>query len=362
MKRRVLVTGGGGFLGSELTKCMDPLNESEFFLLYRSEKSKEKLQQIFQDRKEDVKYIQGDVTNPLESIPTRIDEVWHLAASTEFQESKRREIEITNLIGTKNVVNAAQRKGAKIFYYMSTAYVCGKEQCTIPENSFINTCGWKNPYEESKYFGEKMVKCSGLPYVIIRPSIIIGDSKTGDSKGENRMFYGHVLALHRTALHQFGNKGKFKEYWLNNNGNGLRNVEFSLPGDGRTTKNVVTLDDVVNVCLAIRNQDENAIGKTYNVVNAREITMGESTEIISKALKIKGITFDSELNGSKAREKGVLQKVAMRYTTQFHHYYKIAEPNWKTDNVDSLGVERVSMTPDLFNFMMDSYIKKEIIG
>lgn len=127
------------------------------------------------------------------SFPSSFDEVWHIAASTAFDESRRAEIEEANLIGTRNVLNFVKKRDVGKFFYMSTAYIAGLEKGVIPEGRVSHNSGFKNPYEETKYVCDQRVQDSGLPFIVIRPSIIIGDSRTGNPMGEERMFYGYAL-------------------------------------------------------------------------------------------------------------------------------------------------------------------------
>ena len=58
-------------------------------------------------------------------------------------------------------------------------YICGTNPGIMSEDVMPERNGFKNIYEETKYDAEKMVRESGLPFTIFRPSVLIGDSKTG---------------------------------------------------------------------------------------------------------------------------------------------------------------------------------------
>ncbi len=373
MGKEVFVTGASGFVGKELVhRFLEEDGGNHYHLLVRSDTSERNLKRNFIDYLDRIDFVRGDITEPYLGISLKdrkrlgkkAQEVWHMAASTDFDESKRESIERTNILGTQNMLAlASEFEKLDRFFYMSTAYVCGKEKGEIPEGDYVNTVGYKNPYEESKHHCEQIVRNSwDLPYTIVRPSIIMGDSKTKDAKGENRMYYGYLLTLYASILNSFNGKDDFREYWENCDGElDFRRVSFRLPGSDSTTKNIVTLDDVVGVCEAIRKEDGGE-KKTYNVVNPLNRTMRDTTNSIERALKVKGIDFEPNLSKDNLDKKNKSEKRAFNFTKVYHPYFKFGEPDWRTDNTDALDVDRVEMTENLFFEMMDAYVKKEIIG
>ena len=369
MGKNIFITGASGYMGKALVKTMIEADSDRFYLLTRSARTEEVLKEEFKwIDPERITYVRGDITLPHLGIPRKtliqlsrtVEEAWHMAASTSFDESKKREIETTNITGTQNVLDFLglfDKLG--LMHYVSTAYVCGKDQGTIPEDRLDYTNGFKNPYEQTKCECEALVRDSGLPFAIIRPSIILGNSKTGESRGETRMVYGYFLAMYYSALHKFGGENQFRNYWSDSQP--TIDVDARLPGDGRTTKNLVTLDDVVNVCMAVKNST-NSQGKTYNLVNPQNITVGEMANIMQEALKIKGYRFDPTLTRDNLNRENMTERAVFKHTKPFWPYVNIPEPTWKTDNVNALGIERVTMTPQLFEFLMKTYLDRELIG
>src|SRR5262249_40828006 len=121
--------------------------------------------------------IAGDIARPrlglshaaYNDLAKRIDVVIHAAAVTDFTQPDAA-IHEANVNGTRNVLEFAAKANAPI-YYVGTAFSAKAGQA----NGFP-----ANAYEVSKGMAELAVKQSGVPSVIIRPSIIIGASNTGE--------------------------------------------------------------------------------------------------------------------------------------------------------------------------------------
>lgn len=383
MGKNVLLTGATGFLGKARIKQMLDMDFEQFYFLIRRDSAIRELEEEFKRASKDrLHFVNGDITLPYAGI-NRVDlihlskiitDVRHMAASTSFDDSRAVEIERENVTGTGNMIQVASLLDKlEVFEYTSTAYVCGAEQGVIPEARLKNVAGFKNTYERTKLIAENLVRDSNLPFVIIRPSIIMGDSRTKEAKGESRMIYGYLLALYHSALHQTLSNGeaklrgeaRFRHYWNSMDGNIalFEDVNARLYGLPDIPKNLVTLDDVVNVCSAIdRSPIGERIGKTYNLVNPKQLTSGFIIDSMQKALKIRGFRYDPNFNPLTDRPQTEIEKAAVRYTKPFFPYTRIPEPNWQHDNVDALGVDRVVMTPELFGDMMSSYVRKELMG
>lgn len=121
--------------------------------------------------------IQGDISLPRfgwsseqwAAISSRIDCVVHAAAITEFHRPDDA-VRQTNVDALENVFELAAAAKAPL-YHFSTAFV-------RPPLNRGN--GDEIAYAVSKREGERLVRESGLPHVILRPSIVIGDSATGE--------------------------------------------------------------------------------------------------------------------------------------------------------------------------------------
>jgi nucleoside-diphosphate-sugar epimerase len=102
-------------------------------------------------------------------LAARVDAVIHCAAVTDFHRLDG-SLEATNIAGTENVAAFAAASNA-VLYHVSTAFV----HATADGDRGRTAIG----YACSKSAAEEVVRSSGVHHVIVRPSIVIGDSVTG---------------------------------------------------------------------------------------------------------------------------------------------------------------------------------------
>jgi nucleoside-diphosphate-sugar epimerase len=365
MGHHIFMTGGGGFLGSALLEALVRDGGSTIYVLSRSVESDARYRsydgRLDHDR---LRIIRGDIRcaglglsrDDARLLGGCINEVWHLAASTHFCDSKKDDLEGTNVTGTWNVLGfAATLSQLDRYYAVSTAYVCGTNTDRVFEDEMPVNRGFKNSYERTKYRAEELVRASGLPFVILRPSIIMGHSVTGDAHGENRMLYGGLLAVYRSALHSCANEGDFWDTWHRTTSEHFVNLNARAYGRAETTKNLVTVDDVVRIAMAIR-RSPSPVGKTFNIVNKHNLPVGALVHAMQRALKVTGIRFEPDLSLNEIRSAHhPIEVLLHRHNRSWWPYLLHSEPIWDTANVDRLDVPRIDMTTELFQFLMASY-------
>lgn len=140
-----------------------------------------------------VRTIAGDVRSTDVDLAgiDRIDLVVHMAASLRFAEKHAAEINNINVDGTANVVRLAKTLGASRFCYVSTVYVAGTRTGEIAEDArHVPNDELNNAYECSKVAAERVVIDSGIDYQILRPSIVIGHSRTFAATSFTGMYGG----------------------------------------------------------------------------------------------------------------------------------------------------------------------------
>ncbi len=193
----VLVTGATGFVGAELVaRLLRARPGSKIFCLMRARDDAE----LARRRASLLDYTEiggGDAARIVavagdldadrlglaraDEIAERVGEIFHAAATTRFDlplEEARR----VNVEGTRGVIAFARRAhgagGLRRLHHVSTAYVAGDPD--VPRGA----ARFRNAYEQSKWEAELELERAGdrLPVSIYRPSIVVGDSRTGRTR------------------------------------------------------------------------------------------------------------------------------------------------------------------------------------
>lgn len=170
--KEVLVTGSEGFIGSALTERLLEMGAHvKGFVLYNFKGDLGWVAHL----SDKIELYFGDVRdyNAVEDSMQGIDTVFHLAASVSVPYSilHPRETIDTNIIGTLNVLKAAQSKNVRRIVHISSSEIFGTpEYVPIDENHPRNP---QSPYAASKVAADSLCKSYyysyGLPVVIIRP-------------------------------------------------------------------------------------------------------------------------------------------------------------------------------------------------
>lgn len=192
--RRVLLTGATGFLGMEvLARLLE--GGHEILALIRASDQDEAdrrlravLERLYDEPGDPpVRAIPGDVTRPLPDLEA--DTIVHCAASIAFDDPLER-AHAVNTLGTLNVMRAAERMGdLEHFVHVSTAYVAGRHEGVFREADLELGQPFRNTYEQTKHRAEQRVADSWLPVTVVRPSIVMGDSRTGWTSAFNVLYW-----------------------------------------------------------------------------------------------------------------------------------------------------------------------------
>jgi thioester reductase-like protein len=218
---------------------------------------------------EDFQIVEGDITQPglglnrpdLELSHQQTTRIFHLAALYDLAVAREPAMRV-NVGGTRNVLDFARSIPAlRHFHHVSTCYVAGKREGEILESELRHEAGYRNFYEESKYLSELEVEAvkNELPVTIHRPSVVCGDSKTGETVKYDGVYY-LILYLLR---------------WPQASSINIGNYEVSL--------NLVPVDFVVDAMAALA-FDERAIGKTVQLADPAPLTTNALFDTIASSV------------------------------------------------------------------------------
>lgn len=179
----ILLTGASGFLGGELLRRVLDQTDRHVVAVVRRPLGIEhpRLDLLFAD-------LTDDEPLPVPSQAADITTVIHCAASVSFDLPLDEQREI-NVEGTRRVLElAAKLPNLERVQHVSTAYVAGMYEGEFTAGDLDKGQSFRNSYEQSKNEAEQVVIESGLPFQIIRPSIVVGDQKTGYTAAFNVLY------------------------------------------------------------------------------------------------------------------------------------------------------------------------------
>ena len=178
------VTGATGFIGRHLVERLLE-REGDIHVLVR-EGSREKLDALIErwDATDRIKPVIGDLSESRlgvdpASLP-KVDHFFHLAAIYDMTADETSNA-LLNVGGTQNAVDLANAMEAGRFHHISSIAVAGRYQGTFNEDMFDEDQPLEHPYHRTKFQSEKLVRERlTVPFRVYRPSIVIGNSKTGE--------------------------------------------------------------------------------------------------------------------------------------------------------------------------------------
>jgi thioester reductase-like protein len=293
-----LLTGGTGLLGSYLLRdCLGAgLRVAVLARGGKGESARQRVENLLArwEQEEQVLLsrpvvLEGDLTRPglgLASGSRRwIGEncrgVIHNAARlTFFGASRQGEPWQTNVLGTRSVLDLCEAFGLREFHYVSTAYVCGRREGRILESELNVGQALGNDYERSKLEAEEMVRAATFldSLTVYRPSVIVGDSRTGYAS----TFYGYyamVKLAHTLAGEVVLGSTRSQQ------------VAAALGLTGGECKNFVPVD-WVSAVMAFVVGHPGLHGKTYHLTSSRPTPVAMWSRAIQEAVERYSPTAD----------------------------------------------------------------------
>ncbi|HTG00280.1 MAG TPA: SDR family oxidoreductase [Nitrospirota bacterium] len=306
------ITGGTGLLGVNIVKELLQHTSGKIVLLMRKV-TVEKRTGLFRDllafngdqpldllSLQRIEFVEGDVTLPRFGLkPTRwdrlvkeVDMVYHSAAVITLSGAEHETYSV-NVQGTKNVLDFAlacrERGVLDRVVHVSTVAVSGNRQGTVLEDELDNGQVFNNPYEKSKFEAEKLVmkyRSIGLPVTVVRPSMVIGSSRTGFTNNFN-IFYFQLRLL---------SQGVFD----------------TVPITEGAVFNFVPADLAARAICLISGSRE-SVNNNHHIVNDHSIPVRNFFEKVSAYLGYKKPHFVSPADISPAALAGVRGKILSIY-------------------------------------------------
>ena len=255
---RSLVTGGAGFIGSNLVDKLLSLGHE--VTVVDNEYSDVHDQFYWNPKAYNVNCDIRDYKAMTNVFGNGIDYVFHLAAEARIQPAVENPIEAVsiNSVGTCTVLQCAREAGVKRFMYSSTSSGYGMNPYPNVETQ-PDDC--LNPYSVSKVNGEKLCKMYtdlfGLPTISFRYFNVYGERQP--LRGQYAPVVG-IFLRQRAA-----------------------GEPLTIVGDGEQRRDFTHVSDVVNanVLAATSDVDDSVFGQLYNVGNGFNYSVNEVASMIS---------------------------------------------------------------------------------
>jgi len=253
--KKVIVTGGAGFIGSNLVDELVKLGHRVLIIDNLSLGKKEYLNPKAKFYKRDIRNY-----NSIKPLFKGIDCVFHLAAQPRIQPSIIDPAKSFkhNVWGTFNVLLASKEQNVKKFVYSASSSAYG-DQKTLPLKEKMIPMP-KNPYALFKYMGEEncllFYELYGLPIVCLRYFNVYGERQS------NQGAYSTVMGI---FLKQKENK-----------------KPLTIVGDGKQQRDFTYVKDVARAnILAMRSKK--AVGHLINIGSGKNYSVNEVANMIDSS-------------------------------------------------------------------------------
>ncbi|PJJ06484.1 thioester reductase-like protein [Streptomyces sp. 2333.5] len=260
---RVLVTGAAGLVGAEVTARLAAAGHEVTALVHHNPVLVRNDGTPLETGA--VTCLSGDVTKPRLGLPEAayqalaaggLDRIVHCAAITDFGLPDE-VYQAVNVDGTAHVVELARAGGVPLVH-VSTAYVCGERDGLIRETELDEGQQLANAYEQSKFRAETLVhkaQADGVRAAIVRPSIVVGEERTGVVRD-----YKNIYAVLKLAT-----EGRVR----------------SIPGQYEARLDLVPVDYVADVITEVTHRFEEAAGRTFHAVGA-PLTLRDFSDVMAE--------------------------------------------------------------------------------
>ncbi|MEO8664150.1 MAG: NAD-dependent epimerase/dehydratase family protein [Ignavibacteria bacterium] len=278
---KALVTGGAGFIGSNLVNLLLEKNFDVRIIDNLSTGYKKNIDTV------GAEFIEGDIRDKdlMNKVTKDVNIIFHLAASignVKSLNNPQEDSEI-NVIGTLNVLESARKNNIEKIIYSSSAAIFG-ELVTMPISE-EHSQNPDSPYGVSKLAAEKHLLCFGKLYdmtvVALRYFNVFGVNQRYDA-------YGNVIPIFANRL--------------------FTNQPLTIYGDGEQTRDFVNVKDVAmaNFLAATKALKSNY----YNIGSGVNITINKLSEIVQQASGINtGVHYEDARKGEVLHCRADISKI-----------------------------------------------------
>ncbi len=253
--KRLVVTGGAGFIGSHLVERLAPRND----VVVLDNLEVGRLENLAAVRKE-IEFVKGSIRDPrpVRRALAGADVVFHLAALTSVAESQGEPLRYaeTNVMGTLNVLTAAQDAGVRRVVFASTCAVYGRSTGALREDLVPDPL---SPYAVTKLAGEQFCQAlseqGGTDTVALRLFNVYGPRQSADSP------YASVVAKFCDAA--------------------ARDAPATMFGDGSQTRDFVYVGDIADAFERAATARRTS-GRAINLGSGRQTSIEELLHLVGE--------------------------------------------------------------------------------
>jgi UDP-glucuronate decarboxylase len=258
-QKTVLITGGAGFIGSNLCRHILKRNDKVICVDNLYSGKKENIEELLKD--ENFEFINHDITEPIK-ISGKIDEIYNLAcpASPPHYQKDPVKTLMTNVLGMKNVLDLSLEKKCKVLQ-ASTSEIYGDPLVHPQVESYfgnVNPLSIRACYDEGKRCAETLCVDYNRKYKtqakIIRIFNTYGPYMSTD---DGRVVSNFIIQC-------------------------LENKDITVYGDGSQTRSFQYVDDLISGMELVMNKEE--LYGPVNIGNPDEFTVKEFAEKVKKMI------------------------------------------------------------------------------
>jgi UDP-glucuronate decarboxylase len=259
--KRILVTGGAGFVGSHL--CERLLNEGNFVIC---------LDNYFTGNKQNIRHLANNPNFEIvehdicESYFAEVDEIYNLACPASpihYQFDAIKTVK-TSVLGVINMLGLAKRTGAKILQ-ASTSEIYGDPLIHPQTENYwgnVNPIGIRSCYDEGK-------RCAETLFM--------------DYHRQNQVKIKIARIFNTYGTRMQANDGRVVSNFIIQT---LNNHDITIYGNGQQTRSFQYVDDLIDGLIRLMNTPDNFV-QPVNIGNPNEFTILELAEIVIKLTKSK---------------------------------------------------------------------------